>query len=66
MSITPTIKFSTLWQPGQGIGEPCRACKDPVYGKKYTLIIVVMGKIEETTFKPTEAILCEPCYILKD
>jgi hypothetical protein len=49
--------FEMKWLTSDGDCSPCYVCKEPIYGKKVTLVIATATKQQETKVR-----LCESCY----
>lgn len=48
------LEFEIKWMEVQTTGEPCFACKEPIYGRQYQLFIEPGGA--------AEVVLCQSCY----
>lgn len=48
------IEFNSEFREVPTTGDPCSACKEPIYGKQFQLFIEPGGA--------TDTILCHSCY----
>jgi hypothetical protein len=48
------VEFNPEWREVPTTCEPCKVCKDIIYGKQYQLFVLE---------KPSDNILCESCYM---
>jgi formylmethanofuran dehydrogenase subunit E len=49
------VPLKITWKQVQTTAEPCEVCKEIIYGNQYQ---------QHLNGKPTEQIVCEPCYEL--
>lgn len=52
-----TLSIDLVWKEEPGDGTPCKSCKDPIFYKMHTMV-VVSGPERSVT----NLILCDSCY----
>ena len=52
------IEFEMEWREVPCTGDPCIACKEPIFGKQYQLHSVINDKAT-----PLDQVVCASCYM---
>jgi hypothetical protein len=52
-----TLSIDFVWEESSGDGRKCKACKDPIFYKMYTMIVVSGPERSKSNI-----VLCESCF----
>lgn len=52
-----TLSIDFEWEESPGDGTPCKSCKDPIFYRMHTMVVVSVPERSKSNI-----ILCDSCY----